>query len=88
LIGRFALGGKFKTSGLNSVAIKFGKNGDITRMDYGAGFRAGFIFSKRWDATLGYDMGLNNLLGTPGAPPDGDKGHTRNFSLSLGLWLK
>ncbi|HVZ98129.1 MAG TPA: porin family protein [Chitinophagaceae bacterium] len=84
----YALNGKFKTTGQNSVAIKFGKNGDFTRMDYGAGFRAGLLFSKKWDATVGYDMGINNLIGTPGAPNDGDKAHTQNFSLSIGYWFR
>jgi hypothetical protein len=84
----YALGGKFKTTGQNDVKITFGKNGDFTRMDYGLGLRSGVLFSKKWDVTLGYDMGLNNLIGTAGAPPDGDKAHTQNFSLSIGYWLK
>ncbi len=84
----YAINGKFKTTGQNTVDVKFGKNGDFTRMDYGAGFRAGILVSKKWDVTLGYDMGINDLIGTPGAPNDGDKAHSQNFSLSIGYWIR
>ena len=84
----YALSGKFKSTGQSAVAINFGSSGDFTRADYGAGFKAGVLFSKKWDVSLGYDLGMNNLLATKGAINDGDKGKTRNVSLSIGYWFK
>ncbi len=84
----YALSGKFKTTGQNDVAVTFGSTGDFARMDYGAGFKAGVRFNKKWDVSLGYDLGMRNLLGTQGAINDGDKAKTRNISLSLGYWFK
>lgn len=79
-----ALSGKFKTAG-QQTAIKFGSNGDFNRMDFGAGFKVGFLFVRKWDVSLGYDLGMSNLLG---GGADGDKGKTRNLSLSLGYRIR
>lgn len=84
----YAFSGKYKTTGQSDVPVTFGPTGDFARLDYGAGLKAGIVFSKKWDISLGYDLGMRNLLGTRGAVNDGDKAHTRNISLSLGYWFR
>jgi hypothetical protein len=84
----YALSGKFKSTGQNPIGVKFGSSGDFARLDYGVGFKAGVSFSKKWDVSLGYDLGMRNLLATHGVNNDGDKAKTKNLSLSVGYWFK
>jgi Outer membrane protein beta-barrel domain len=88
-IGPYAaigLFGHYKSSGMTR-SVKFGSSSnsdDLKRLDYGLAFNAGFRFSKNWDATLNYDLGLRNVSTTP---PDPDT-KIRGFSLNIGYWFK
>jgi hypothetical protein len=66
-----------------NTPIKFQSSQDFARMDYGAVFKAGFFFMRKWDLSLNYDLGLRNL--TPGSD---DKAHNRTISLNLGYRFK
>jgi Outer membrane protein beta-barrel domain len=83
-----AISGKFKSNNGQTTAVKFGNSGDFNRMDDGLQFKAGCLFVKKWDVSLGYDWGLKNLLALPGGANDGDKGKIRSLSLNLGYQFK
>ncbi|HVT83627.1 MAG TPA: porin family protein [Chitinophagaceae bacterium] len=77
----YALSGKFKTTGQAAVDAHFGNsdNDDFKRTDFGIAINAGYMFLKRWDASVGYNLGLKNLSTQPDT-----KIHISGFSLNIG----
>ena len=52
-------------------------------MNFGLEINGGFRFLKKWDATLAYQLGLNNVSTTS---PDPDT-KIRGLTLSVGYWF-
>jgi hypothetical protein len=77
----YALSGKFKTTGQAAVDVHFGNsnNDDLKRSDFGIVINAGYMFLKRWDASIDYGLGLKNLSTIPD-----ETIHIRGFSLNIG----
>lgn len=79
-----ALFGHYKSdAGKTTLHFGSGDDKDFKRMDYGLAFNAGYVFLKKWDVSLGYDLGLRNLLNS-----DVDKQRNRTISFNIGYIFK